>query len=241
MNLIEFIYASNKAQSVEELLSSFIEFITEYNFDKYIISEISTDHNYRDGRKFGLITNYPDALMNEYIEKNLVENDPIYKRALTSRRPFPWSDMRKENLTDKEKSAMADVEKYGFYQGITVTIYQPLGRIIGISLATPDRNRVFDDNTLMIMNLLCNQFYARFSCLLDQNKLIDEPANITDREREVLLWIAKGKTKKDIACILDISESCVKRHCENIFKKLEVNNLPYAVVKALRMGLINPF
>ncbi len=40
---------------------------------------------------------------------------------------------------------------------------------------------------------------------------------ITDREKEVLLWIASGKTKSEIADLVYGSESCVKRHCENIF------------------------
>jgi LuxR family transcriptional regulator len=62
---------------------------------------------------------------------------------------------------------------------------------------------------------------------------------ITNREREVLHWVSRGKTKSEIAAILEVSESAIKRHCESIFKKLEVNNLAFAVAKALKLGLID--
>ncbi len=65
------------------------------------------------------------------------------------------------------------------------------------------------------------------------------PVTITDREREVLRWISIGKSKSEIAGILFVSESCVKRHCENIYLKLETNTLASAVTRALKMGLID--
>lgn len=62
---------------------------------------------------------------------------------------------------------------------------------------------------------------------------------ITRREREVLHWVSQGRTKNEIAEILELSESSVKRHCENIFRKLESKTLASAVAKAVKMGLID--
>lgn len=63
---------------------------------------------------------------------------------------------------------------------------------------------------------------------------------LTAREQEVLIWIARGKTKLETAKVLHVSESCIKRHCEKIFQKLEVNNLPHAVATAIKEGIIDP-
>jgi transcriptional regulator EpsA len=53
----------------------------------------------------------------------------------------------------------------------------------------------------------------------------------TDREFEILKWIAMGKTNPEIACILEISLFTVKNHIQRIFKKLNVSNRAQAVAK----------
>lgn len=55
--------------------------------------------------------------------------------------------------------------------------------------------------------------------------------DLTLRETEVLSWIAKGKTNQDIAEILNLSLRTVKKHIENIFKKLGVENRTAAVLR----------
>ena len=46
---------------------------------------------------------------------------------------------------------------------------------------------------------------------------------LTDREREVVTWVMRGKTNKEIATQLAISEKTVKAHLRNIFPKLKVS------------------
>jgi DNA-binding NarL/FixJ family response regulator len=58
---------------------------------------------------------------------------------------------------------------------------------------------------------------------------------LTDREREVVTWVMRGKTNKEIATQLAISEKTVKAHLRNIFPKLKVSRraqlcgVPYPV------------
>jgi DNA-binding response OmpR family regulator/DNA-binding CsgD family transcriptional regulator len=47
---------------------------------------------------------------------------------------------------------------------------------------------------------------------------------LTSREAEVLLWIARGKSNKDISTVLGISPRTVNKHLEQIFEKLGVEN-----------------
>lgn len=54
---------------------------------------------------------------------------------------------------------------------------------------------------------------------------------ITEREREVLQWVRKGKTNGEIAQILGISLYTVKNHVQNILRKLNVQNRSHAVAK----------
>ncbi len=59
---------------------------------------------------------------------------------------------------------------------------------------------------------------------------------LTAREKKVLELVAKAKTNKEIAATLGISPSTVKRHLENILRKLQLKNRVAAAVHAVRMG-----
>lgn len=58
---------------------------------------------------------------------------------------------------------------------------------------------------------------------------------LTPRAAEALLWLAQGKTNSDIAMILGITESTVKKHVQEIFEKLGVETRGAATVRALEV------
>ena len=62
-------------------------------------------------------------------------------------------------------------------------------------------------------------------------------AVLTPREREVLSWVARGKTNAEIACLLWLSPSTVRKHLENVYAKLGVGTRTAAVASFL--GLID--
>jgi len=58
---------------------------------------------------------------------------------------------------------------------------------------------------------------------------------LTPRASETLLWLSQGKTNSDIATILGITESTVKKHVQEIFEKLGIETRGAAVVRALEV------
>jgi len=62
--------------------------------------------------------------------------------------------------------------------------------------------------------------------------LLKSRFGITAREAEVLLWIGRGKTNKDIGEILGLSPRTVNKHLEQIYSKLGVENRASAALKA---------
>jgi DNA-binding NarL/FixJ family response regulator len=58
---------------------------------------------------------------------------------------------------------------------------------------------------------------------------------LTARATETLLWLAQGKTNPDIAMILGITESTVKKHVQEIFEKLGIETRGAATVRALEV------
>lgn len=68
----------------------------------------------------------------------------------------------------------------------------------------------------------------------DGAQLLKEAMALTAREAEVLVWLAQGKSNRDISAILGISPRTVNKHLEQIFRKLGVENRAAAAAIAVR-------
>ncbi|MFO8046495.1 MAG: DNA-binding response regulator [Halomonas sp.] len=64
-------------------------------------------------------------------------------------------------------------------------------------------------------------------------QLLSERLGLTQRQAEVLYWVANGKSNRDIALILDMSPRTVNKHLEQVFLKLGVENRTSAAVIGL--------
>jgi DNA-binding response OmpR family regulator/DNA-binding CsgD family transcriptional regulator len=66
-----------------------------------------------------------------------------------------------------------------------------------------------------------------------EEAFIRDYLSLTTREAEVLIWIARGKSNRDISDILGISRRTVNKHLEQIFTKLGVENRASAAALAV--------
>jgi len=75
---------------------------------------------------------------------------------------------------------------------------------------------------------------------LDGGRAADEqtPSDLTDREQEVLTYLAEGANNSEIAAALVISPKTVARHRENIMRKLNLHSRAELVRYAIRKGII---
>ena len=65
-------------------------------------------------------------------------------------------------------------------------------------------------------------------------RILRERLRVTAREAEVLTWLARGKTNRDIADVLGLSPRTVNKHLEGIYTKLGVENRAAAVAQCFR-------
>ncbi len=80
---------------------------------------------------------------------------------------------------------------------------------------------------------------AAAAMLMHKVKAPRSPETLTERETEVLRQLARGKSNKEIANSLFISETTVKTHVKNIMQKLGVPSRTQAALYAARIGLVS--
>ena len=69
----------------------------------------------------------------------------------------------------------------------------------------------------------------------NEEQVLQQSLSLTSRESEVLLWISRGKSNREIGEILSISPRTVNKHLEQIYMKLGVENRASAAVRAANL------
>ena len=74
--------------------------------------------------------------------------------------------------------------------------------------------------------------------LMREVRAPESPEVLTEREVDVLRLLARGRSNKEIASALSITEKTVKTHVSNILAKLDVPSRTQAALHAVRLGLV---
>jgi len=69
---------------------------------------------------------------------------------------------------------------------------------------------------------------------------IGQLSHLSDREREILVWMARGLSNRELATKLFVSETTVKTHVSSVLSKLGLSSRVQAVVVAYEAGVVRP-
>jgi DNA-binding CsgD family transcriptional regulator len=70
-------------------------------------------------------------------------------------------------------------------------------------------------------------------------RIAKQRPQLTAREKQVLGWLALGKSAFATAVILEISVFTVRLHIQSIKRKLDATNVPHAVTQAYHAGILD--
>lgn len=91
-----------------------------------------------------------------------------------------------------------------------------------------------------IQPYLLTKLVTEFRQLANEKQLVSSEHGLTQRELEIVGYIARGRSNKDIAAKLYISEKTVKNHVSSILKKTGLGDRTQVAVYAHQKGFIFP-
>jgi DNA-binding CsgD family transcriptional regulator len=238
--LEEFITQTNKATTSVDVFEVLKKTLASYGYDRVIYTMITDFPQLGLKAGHGIMRNYPEDWMNHYNEKNYYPTDPVPITAVKQRSLFLWKDiMEQAEWCSSAIKMMNESRDAHLFDGFCVPFHGPLGTIAGMGIASSTGHADMSADHKSLLTLYATQFHLAFS-EREATKAIKVLPALTAREQEILSWAAEGKSDQDIADIMFISYATVRFHMNNAFRKLDANERTYAVVKAIRHGLIRP-
>lgn len=154
-------------------------------------------------------------------------------------------------LSEEEFSSL-DLYK-NFFAGLGIVDQLSVGRVVGNRVAGCSVNRShrgFDEHDRALLNPLGHVIFSTYRLLIEAERdqdddrlltVVGDPSfleratllGLSEREAEVLAHIASGKSNKQIAAVCELSPGTVRKHTENVYRRLGVNNRVSATLVAL--------
>ncbi|MBT1158616.1 LuxR family transcriptional regulator [Aminobacter anthyllidis] len=184
-----------------------------------------------------VMLNYPDEWQERYFEMGYDRMDPTIKRSRRRAEAIRWSEVyNDESTTEDERRVFDEAAKFGLRSGISVPLHGPEGSFAIMNFAHPWDGEL-RERTITYLQLAALHFHLRVAEFANSSH-IGEKSDLSPREKECILWTAKGKSSWEIGKIVGISVNTVNFHIKNVMRKMDTNSRTTAAIKALKLQII---
>jgi len=180
---------------------------------------------------------FPEDWVHHYVEDKLFRVDPIPEFARGSTEPFYWSDIdRLTALMEREAAYLEELKAARLGEGLGVPVFGPLNFDGYVGLGFGGTRPGLAPRAVRELQVAAQVSHLAYCGLRAGER--QSRTGLSPREREVLHWIARGKSNAVIADIMRVSPHTVDTHVRRIFDKLGVADRTSAAVKGLGSGLL---
>lgn len=168
-------------------------------------------------------------------------HDPYFGSAYATRSPVSWSEVKasRDLLRPRQVDCMDYIDDLCLGEGFTIPVCVPGRRfafVTALDPKGPTQGEADPRDGVELIKLIAHFFdnhVIAAAAGMRQNCVV-----LSARERECLLWSAKGKTVEDIGAIIGISVETVRVYMKRVIAKLDAANKTHAVAKAIHLGLV---
>jgi LuxR family quorum sensing-dependent transcriptional regulator len=228
-----FVDALDALSTVGDVANAFAHAVARYGIQHFIATGLAVK-----GQPFEdlvIASRWPAEFFMLYVENDYARFDPLIRRSMQSHMPFEWrADSYRSDGDPHVVELMRRTADFGLKQGYLVPIHGPKGYEGCVSMAANALD--LSAHAKSAVHLMALYAFDRMRTL--RGKLPDKKIVLTAREREVLSWVAAGKSAAQISQALKISKRTVDEHSQTAARKLGAANRTQAVAIAMRDRII---
>jgi LuxR family quorum sensing-dependent transcriptional regulator len=169
-----------------------------------------------------------------YSDEGYAEVDPLMRLLRGSGRPVEYREIP-HDPSPRAVELMQRRRDFGFASGIAVRVFGPTSRSGLVTMTGPKPD--LPACKKRALHLMTVYAFDRICALRSPQSA--PKAVLTNRQQEVLTWVAVGKSAWETGKILRISSRTVEEHARLVLAKLGAVNRTQAVAIAIRDGLIS--
>ena len=222
----------------EEFRDEVVRFTRKLGFDT--VSAVTIVERGLGRSDMVTIDNTPADYAEPYGDPASCKRDPILRHCKKQTVPIIWDQ---DTYVESGAGDLWEQQaSFGYRTGIAMALHLPEGKhfLMGV-----DRDQALPQDPEELQRMVADlQLFAvhaqdaAMRLMVPPDRQPDHPG-LTPRELEALRWTMAGKTAWEVGALLGISERTAVMHVNNAMHKLGCVNKHQAVLKALRLGLID--
>ena len=226
-----------EAKNLDQFRSVVVRFAQRLGFDK-VSAMVAVDH-VGSPPEFVAVHNAPLAYLQTFEDLSISKRDPIAQHCKRNTVPILWG--QHTYLQNNAIEKWEHQAHFGYRNGIAMALHLPEGRHFMLGV---ERDQELPADAGELTRVVADlQLFAVHAQDTAMRVLVSEAARpelpaLTPRELEVLRWTMDGKVTHEISALLGIGDRTTVWHLQNAMVKLNCNSKHVAVVRALRLGLL---
>lgn len=224
-----------EATDVKAYEAALVRCANEWDFST--ISAIMMTERAQEAPQFLSVGNTPDGYADAFNDVVDASRDPVLKRLRTLTMPMVWDQ---DTYTAGGAGDLWERQApFGYHTGVAMALHLADGKhfFLGVDRRTPLPTNTQRLNR-MLADLQMLAVYAQDSA----QRLFEGPArnppSLSEQERDVLFWLARGKSGLTVSLMLGMTEVELQLHVERAQRKFRVDSLAGAIEAARSFGLL---
>lgn len=236
--LLEIIAAATAVTSEAEMLATMKAVARELNCEHVVFGIQLRLHG--TAPVHHVTSGYPDAYQVLYQQRGYIGTDPTVAHCQQSPEPIFWSEKMYREYKKESLEVMEESRHFGLGEGVSLSVHPNSSIVSMLSLA---RDKPFESaaeraELVAAGNVLAHCIHVASERLILPNVMAQRQPHLSPREMQCLQQLAAGKSSKEIADALRISDETVITHIKRILTKFGVASRVHAVAIAMTLGML---
>ena len=238
ITLEEFTEKIKSIQTPDKVWEALMGYVASFGIDALSYYHIAPPGSLDFSEKYFLAIGFEEDLAAEHRRNHDLFSSPFTSHSNPVTEPIFWPQAyEKLNLTPKQQEHLNKFYCQNSANGLVLPVYGPNSRNGCVVLRFADPLCRFSRLSIHAVNFAAYHAHLHFCRLRAKNQ--KNVVHLTQREQEVLTWVARGKSNSVIADIVGISQHTVNGYLRRIYLKTQTSDRTSAALRAIGDSLID--